>query len=202
MDIKLYEYTPSRSAQVRWTLLELDVPFESRNDRALIGSVELRAIHPLAKLPAIVADGRPLFESAAICTWLADTHADKGLISPSGTWERALHDQWVSFASTEVEAYLWSSARNTFVLPKEKRLPAVFAQNNAELERTLPVLDAHLAAHQYFVDDRFSVTDIIVGNTINWARITGRTDGFTHLNAYLRRLQERPFCPYEKESSD
>lgn len=55
----------------------------------------------MGKVPAVVIDGEPLFEAAAICTYLAGLVPEKGLIAPSGTRERALHLQWVSFALTE-----------------------------------------------------------------------------------------------------
>ncbi len=199
MSLTLYEYPPSRSGRVRWTLLELDIPFESVSDRGLIGAEHFKKVHPLTKLPAIEDDGRPLFESAAICTWLADKHADKGLIAKAGTWERALHEQWVSFALTEVEAHLWSTARNTFVYPKEARLPAVIEQNNAELKRALPVLDNHFAQNEYLVGGAFSVTDIIVGFATNWARMVGAIAEFPNIDAYNRRLLEHPLCPYSKD---
>lgn len=194
MSVTLYEFLPTRSARVRWTLLELDVPFESVEGRDVMGSAQLLKVHPLGKLPAIEDDGRPLFESAAICTWLADKHADRGLAAGAGTWDRALHDQWVCFALAEVEAHLWSSFRNTFVYPEEKRLPVIIEQNNAEVARSLPVLDAYLADHDYLVGDKFSVTDIIVGFTINWARNDGLTKDFDSLNAYVARLRARPLC--------
>ena len=128
MSIELYEFAPTRSQRPLWTLLELDVPHEKISGRELIGSDRLRQAHPLAKLPALKDNGRPLFESAAICTWLADSHPEKGLISPSGTWERALHDQWVAFVLTELEAHLWSTARNQFehYYPEERRVTAIF----------------------------------------------------------------------------
>lgn len=199
MTITIYEYPPTRSARVRWALLELDAPFESRSDQGLIGSDELKKVHPLGKLPAIEDDGRGLFESAAICTWLADKHSDKGLIAPSGTWERALHDQWVAYALSEVEAHLWSTFRNTVIYPEEARVPAIVEQNNMELQRALPVLDHHLAENDFFVGGKFSVTDIIVGFAANWARRSGHTETFPNLNAYTERLLKRPHCPYAAE---
>lgn len=194
MSVTLYEFLPTRSARVRWTLLELDVPFESVEGRDVMGSAQLLKVHPLGKLPAIEDDGRPLFESAAICSWLADKHADRGLAAEAGTWDRALHDQWVCFALAEVEAHLWSSFRNAFVYPEAKRLPVIIEQNNAEVARSLPVLDAYLADHDYLVGDKFSVTDIIVSFTVNWARNDGLTKDFDSLNAYVSRLRARPLC--------
>lgn len=201
MTIALYELAPTRSARVRWTLLELDIPFESVTGEApeFFRSPELRAVHPLGKVPALVDNGRKLFESAAICNWLADSHPEKGLIAPSGSFARALHDRWVAFTLSELEAYLWSSARNTFIYPEAERLPAVFEQNAMEARRALAVFDDHLADAEWLVDGRFSVTDIFAGFALNWARMTELTADFAHVRAYLDRLLARPLCPYRKD---
>jgi len=57
--ITLYGLGPTRSARCQWTLLELGVDFEFIEKRELIGSDELRKIHPQAKLPAIVISFYP-----------------------------------------------------------------------------------------------------------------------------------------------
>jgi glutathione S-transferase len=199
MSLTFFEFGPTRSARVRWTLLELGVPFESIEGREVIGSDRLKGASPLGKVPAIIDEGRPLFESAAICTWLADSHPEKGLVAPSGSWERALHDQWVSFCLAELEAHLWSNARNSFLYPEAKRLPAVLEQNAAEGRRSLEVLDAHLAERPFLVADRFTVTDIIVGFAINWAERIGWVNGLGHCTAYTERLRAMPHCPYGKQ---
>ena len=103
-DITLYGFGPTRSARCRWTLLELDLPFEDIDDRSLIGSEQLRKIHPQSKFPAAVINGQPLFESAAICTYLCDLVPESPLLARPGTFERALHEQWTSFVLTEMEA--------------------------------------------------------------------------------------------------
>lgn len=200
MDIKLYEYAPTRSARCHWTLLEADLEFESI-DRGmeLIRSPELRQVHPLGKLPAALIDGKPLFESAAICTYIADQVPDKQLISPSGTWERALHDQWSYFCLSELEAWLWSSAQNTFVLPEEERVPAVLEQNAKLFRGSASVVDAALREADYLVANRFSVTDIIMSFALNWAGKQGLLDGFGNIEAYLGRLYERPHCTLSRD---
>lgn len=199
--IKLYEFPPTRSARCRWTLLELDVPFESVEDRTLIRSPELKKIHPLGKLPAVLIDDQPLFESAAICTWLADSHADKGLIAPSGTWARALHDQWVCFTLSELEAWLWHSAKHTFVNPEEERMAKIIEPNGREFQAGAKVIEDHLASHDYLVEDRFSVTDIIAAYALNWGRLQGLTRDFGAINGYLDRLYQRPHCSLQQPES-
>ena len=109
--MRLFELSPTRSMRVTWTLNELGMDCERISAPApqIFQHPELEKFHPLHKIPALDVDGKGLFESAAICTYLADQAPEKGLISPSGTWERALHDQWVSFLLTELEAWAWST---------------------------------------------------------------------------------------------
>jgi glutathione S-transferase len=181
---------------VRFTLLELGLPFESVAGPETFAHPDVAAIHPLKKLPAVRDDGRPLFESAAICTWLADSHADKKLVAPSGQWARALHDQWTAFVLTEVEAYLWHTARNLFVLPEEERLNVVFPQNKKAAQIGLGVLDKELRGRDWLIENNFSVTDIIAGYAVCWAYFLDMTEGLSALNAYAERILARPHCPY------
>ena len=194
LNITLYEYGPSRSKQARWALLELGLEFQSISGLEILHSEELNKVNPMGKVPAIVINGEPLFEAAAICTYLADLVPEKKLIAPSGTRERALHLQWVSFALTEMEAYLWSNARNTFVLPEEQRITALFDQNKKAFVHAAEVLDKALEGKDYLVGDQFSVTDILVGFTVNWGDLSGLLLQMPNLQIYLARLKERPHC--------
>jgi glutathione S-transferase len=198
MTITLFEFAPTRSARARWTLLELDLPFESIAGPETFKHAALESVHPLRRLPALLDDGRPLFESAAICTWLADAHPEKGLIAPAGTWERALHDQWVAFTLAELEANLWSTARNQFIYPEEKRVTQIFEQNAEEARRAAGVLDRHLEGRAWLVGERFSVTDIFVGYALNWARLKGLTTRLPNVESYCERLLSMPLCPYQR----
>lgn len=199
-DITLYEYGPSRSKQVRWTLLELGLEFHSVSGLEVLHSEELNAINPMGKVPAVIINGEPLFEAAAICTYLADLVPEKGLIAPSGTRERALHLQWVSFALSELEAYLWSNARNTFVLPEEQRVTTLFEQNNKAFLQAAKVLDKSMEGKDYLVANRFSVTDILVGFTLNWGNLMGLLEQTPNLRRYRERLLERPHCTLNIQS--
>tara|TARA_Y100000588_G_C14122162_1_gene867785 strand:+ start:409 stop:1008 length:600 start_codon:yes stop_codon:yes gene_type:complete len=199
MSYVLYEFAPTRAKRVKWTLLELEIPFDVIDGPNLIGSEKLRKIHPLAAVPAMTINDKPLFESAAICTYLADNSPHKELISPSGTWARAMHDQWVSFALTEMEMYVWTIARNKFVLPKEKRLSNIFEQNAEGYRRGATVLENVLNQQDFLIGNTFSVTDIIVSFTINWGRNIQLLETFPNLNRYLDRLYERQHCTLRPE---
>ncbi|MEM7016990.1 MAG: glutathione S-transferase family protein [Pseudomonadota bacterium] len=196
-DIKLFELGPTRSARCRWTLLEAGLEYESiGNAPEIIGSDELKKIHPLGKLPAALIDGKPLFESAAISTAIADLVPEKNLVAKPGTWSRALHDQWVCFALAEMEAWVWSSELNMldFVIPKHQHVPAIIEQNSMLFKRSAATLDTFLGEADYLVENRFTVTDIIVGYTLNFAEEQKLLDDFQNLQAYQSRLFEREHC--------
>ncbi len=195
--ITLYELSPTRSARCRWTLLEAGLEYESiGNTPDIIGSEALKKIHPLGKLPAAIIDGKPLFESAAIATAIADLVPEQDLVASPGTWARTLHDQWCYFALTEMEAWAWSSELNSndFVIPEEQHVPAIIEQNSMLYKRGAAALDAVLAETRYLIEDRFTVTDIIVGYTLIFGQEQGLLHEFPNLLAYLERLHEREHC--------
>ena len=199
MQVTLYESGTSRSSRCRWTLQEAGIPFEAVSRQGLINSDEVRQLRPLGKLPVAVIDGHPLFESAAICTYIADHAPTADLIAKPGSWGRAMHDQWVSYVLTEMEAWLWNTGVNKYVLPEEQRITAQFEQNDMMFRVSAAELDKIMQTRDWLVDDRFTVTDIIVGWTVNWGRRQGLLDGFDALQAYCTRLLARPHCAFAKD---
>ena len=194
-DITLYENGPTRSARVRWALLETGQDFTAvSGGKEVFSSPELAKAHPLRKVPAATFDKKALFESAALTNYIADISPDANLIAPSGTWSRALHDQWVMFAFTEMEAWLWSSFLNTVLLPEEKKVPAICDQNASFFKRGAKALNQHLIDTDLIVEDRFTAADIIVGYTVNWGRRSNSLGDFGALQKYIDRLAERPHC--------
>ena len=151
-------------------------------------------INPKNRVPALAVEGGILTETGALLEYIADLVPEKELIAASGSWERALHDQWVAFALSELEAFLWHSARNQFVLPEDKRLTNVFEQNAEAFSVAAVAMEQALADQDYLVRNRFSVTDIVVGFTVNWARGMRLLKPFPNLRAYVARLFERPHC--------
>lgn len=202
--IKLFELGPTRSARWRWTLLEAGLEYESIGNRAdIIHSEELRKVHPLGKLPAVIIDGKPLFESAAIATAIADLVPERNLVAKPGSWSRALHDQWVCFALAEMEAWVWSSELNMmdFVFPKEQHVPAIIEQNSLLFRRSAAALDAVLGKSDYLIENRFTVTDIIMGYTLSLGDEQGLVREFPNLVAYLERLYAREHCTLVRHSA-
>src|SRR5262252_7029818 len=78
--MRLYEFPPTRSIRVRWTLQELGVDFEAVRVNLAAGEhrqPEFLAINPAGKLPVLVDDDLVLTESVAIVIHLADKYPEK-----------------------------------------------------------------------------------------------------------------------------
>ena len=81
MKMKLYEFAPTRSIRVRWTLQELGVDFEPIRVNLLAGEhqhPEFLKINPAGKLPVLVDGDLVLTESVAIVLYLADKYSRQG----------------------------------------------------------------------------------------------------------------------------
>lgn len=200
-DIKLFELGPTRSARVRWALLEAGLEFESvQNGVEIFKSKELLEIHPLGKVPAVLIDGQPLFESAAIVTAIADLVPEKNLIARPDSWSRNLHNQWVCFALSEMEPFVQSTEINSidFILPSEEHVPAIIPQNNAMYRKAAMALEKHLSQHEFLVEGRFTATDIVLAYTLCWGQEQKLLDEFPFINDYMERLYAREHCTLSK----
>ena len=151
-------------------------------------------MHPQHKIPSAVIGDLKIFESSAICEYLCDSLPGNNLLAPSGSKERVLHSQWVSFSQSEVEAYLW----HNFLLKRSEKgiesFEEILEMNHHMASEGLRVLNEQLERSEYFCGVHFSLADIIVGWTINWARRGSLTSSFEHLNKYLDKLFERSYC--------
>lgn len=194
--ITLYGNGASRWVRPYWTLQELGLPFEVKRVSVMKGenrSPEYLAVNPFGKLPALTDGDLTLFESAAICTYLADKHPEKGLIPAVGTRERALHDQWVSFAISELEQPLWRITRHSFAYPEAKRSPAEIALAREDFQKTASTFEP--LVNEVLVGSQFTVADILVTYALKWADMFGLLGEHKGLTAYMGRQMARPAFP-------
>lgn len=192
--LTIYGSGGNRAARCIWTVNELGIEAHFVNYSGLIGSDELRLVHPQAKIPAAIINGASIFESAAICMQLCDLHPEKGLLPASGTKERGSATQWISFAQSEIEAYLWHSFRATRLLPDLKASEFPISFNNDMAKSGLQALSSHMDDIDYLLGEEFSVVDIIVSWTVNWAIKLSLVEPESSLHDYIARLKEREAC--------
>jgi glutathione S-transferase len=197
MKMKLYEFGPTRSIRVRWTLQELGVEFESIPINLLAGEhlqPKFLKINPAGKIPVLVDDDLVLTESVAIVLYVADKYSNKGLV-PTELKERAQVNRWLLFAATELEQPLWRIARNTMLYPEDQRLPADVVLASQEFKAMAAVLEEHMQRRQFVVGDRVTVADFVAAYTLDWANEDRLLDDCPQLLAYMKRMYARPNAP-------
>jgi glutathione S-transferase len=196
-DMRLYEFPPTRSIRVRWTLQELGVPFESVTVNLIAGDhrkPEFLALNPAAKIPVLVDGDVVLTESVASVMYLADKYPEHGLL-PGSLAARGQAYRWLLFAATELEQPLWRIARHTNLYPEEQRLPADVAIAGREFVEMAAVLARHMDGRQFIVGAHAGVVDFVTAYTLDWANEARLLGDYPGLRTYMERMYARPKAP-------
>jgi glutathione S-transferase len=192
--MKLYEFPPTRSIRVRWTLQELGVPFESVTVDMLKGehqTPEFAKINPSRKLPVLIDGDLTLTESMAIVLYLGEKYLDKGLM-PRDLAQRAEFYKWIMFAATELEQPLWRISRNTAVYPENKRLPADVPNARDDFMQSAAVLEAHMKGREFLMGNSATIADFVTAYTLDWGNEVQLLESCPNLKAYLTKMYARP----------
>ena len=177
----------SRAMRVLWTLEELGenythIPAGARSEEAF-------KYNPLGKIPALVDGDHVLTDSMAIITYLADKHGK--LTAPAGTPERAQQDALTFWLIDEFDAILWAAAKHSFVLPEDKRMPAVKEVLKEEFSASAQKLSDQLKG-PFLMGDSLTIPDILACHCLNWAVGAKFPRVDEKLFAYAKALRERP----------
>ncbi|MBO6724992.1 MAG: glutathione S-transferase family protein [Rhizobiaceae bacterium] len=178
----------SRLTRVTWMLEELGEPYEIV--KAKQHSEVMYRYNPSGKIPALVDGDLVLTDSAAICFYLGDKHADKGL-GPNTVEERGLMNSWLFFAQAELEPPLWNKLKHRLILPEELRVD-VGPWTKMEFDREIATLEKRLGDKPYAMGERFTAADVIIGHCGQWAGGAKFDIASNKVKAYFARVLSRP----------
>lgn len=185
---KLIGGKKSRAFRVLWALEEMGLEYEL--NPVAPRSDEIRALNPAGKIPALLDGDEVLLDSVAIIQYLADKHGK--LTFPAGTIKRAKQDSFTQFACDEMDGTLWTAARNSFILPEERRVPAIKDTLRWEFTHSMKTLARRLGDNTYLMGETFTVADIITAHCGTWGRGAGFDISEPVVNAYIDRAISRP----------
>jgi glutathione S-transferase len=200
--IKLYYVPRTRSVRPRMVLEELGVPHELvRLDPAKreTHTAEHLARQPLGHVPALEDGDVRMFESAAICLWLAERYGEGRLLPAPGTAARAQAYQWLAFALTELEPPV-AAAGAEKRRPEGQQDPARVEEARQRFRAAAMVVADAVAARQYLLGDEVSAVDFVVGPILSWGKAALGLDGVPGAEEYVRRMRERP--SWKRASAD
>lgn len=187
-DLTLFTNPMSRGRIARWMLEELGEPYETRivNYGPEMKSPEYRAINPMGKVPALKHGDVVVTEGAAICAYVADAFADKGLAPEPGSSDRASYYRWLFFCAGPVEQAV-TNTNLGFVVPEERERMVGYGSKKLVLDTLEGFLE-----NREFVTSKFSAADVYVGAQVIWGLQFGTFDSRPAFEAYAGRLRERP----------
>jgi len=191
---KVVGLAETRAFRVLWMMEELGLDYQHLDYKP--GSDEMKAVNPSGKVPALVEGDDVVLDSTAIIQYLADKHG--GMTYAAGTMERAQQDSYTQFILDELDAALWTAARNSFVLPKDKRVPEIKETLKWEFAQSLKTLEARMGDNEFLMGDTITVPDLILAHCGGWARMAGFDIPDGVLRAYFKRIISRP--AYKKAS--
>jgi glutathione S-transferase/GST-like protein len=190
MTLTLYTAPTPNGYKVSVALEEMALPYE-------VVAVDLQkaeqktpaflAINPNGRVPALVDDGFPIFESGAILLYLAEK---TGQLMPSDPQGKSRVIQWLMFQMGGIGPMMGQA--NVFYRYFPEKIPAAIARYQGEGRRLFTVLDRHLADSEYLAND-YSIADIANWCWVRTAKWSGiDTQGLPHLDRWSAAIAARP----------
>jgi len=193
--MKLYYASQTRAVRPRWLLEEIGAPYTlvrldmSKGEHKMPEYVK---IHPHGAVPALVDGDVTMFESAAICAYLADKFPEKRLAPPVGSPARAPYYQWLIYSMATLEPPVLQVFSHTVMLPEAERSAAAAEEGRAKFGQIADVLTQALEGKSFLLGEQFSAADVMIGSTLIWGQMLGLLNDYPVLAAYVGRLAGRP----------
>ena len=198
--IQLHYYPGNASIIPHILLEELGERFELVHvdrTRAAHKAPEYLKLNPNGLIPVFVDGDLVLYETAAICLHIADTHPQAGLAPAIGTSERAHFYKWLAWMTNTIQAALilyyyperWVDEGNAGGAAQVK------LHAESKIGAMLEQMDAQLASHgkDWFFGERFGVLDAYAFIMCRWTRGFARpARDLPQLGPYLQRVLARP----------
>lgn len=194
-------YAPMSSAVVaHWALEELGVPGIEKVRLDITKGDQKKpdylALNPNGKVPLLVVDGTPIFETIAIISYLGETYGvDKGLYPAAGV-KRAEGMKWMAWTQVTVgEALSRFSHACSERMPKELHHEASATKAKADVEHLVSILEAELtkSKRSYLLGDTFMLCDVHVAGWTSYLAMSGfDLAKWPAVKAYTERCTQRP----------
>lgn len=194
MTVRLHHAPMACSLASRFALVEAGLPHEVVVVRTARGENRTEAylrINPRGKVPALETADGVLTESTAILPYIADLAPAADLLPPTGGFERARAQAWLSFLSSTIHAAFTGLIRAEAFDGCDPE--AVRRLHLQRLSQALRETDEHLAGQDWLLD-RFSLCDLYLLVFLLWRRAPAAAGlpEFANLDRFQQRLLSRP----------
>jgi len=199
--IRLHYGPGYASLAVHALLRELGLPFElvlvDRQNSAHKSPEYLR-LNPNGLIPVFEDGELVLYETAAICLHLVDTHPQAGLAPAIGTAERAHFYKWLMWLTNTVQVRVIDLNYPHRLVDDGNTEGAAQVKRRAhdKLVECLQQIDDELARHgqPWLLGANFGMVDIYAWLMCRWTRnfADHPARSFRHIGPFLQRVMARP----------
>lgn len=208
MSLAFY-YAPMSTAEITDDVLaELGISFERVT--LDIGAGDTRKpdflkVNPNARVPAIVHDGTPIWESSAITMYLGEVFGVDAELYPALGPKRGEAMKWIAWSNVtlgEAGGRLAASSppgsegsvqsNSLDWVPPEQRSASVAGKAKADLAICLKVLDDGLEGRSFLLGE-YSLADTHVQGIVGWlGMMQVNLKQFSNVTGWMKRCGERP----------
>jgi len=150
--------------------------------------------HPMGKVPALEHDGRYLFESAAICRYLA--RISHSSLYDGDAYEKSVIDAWVDLSAIHIGRWLGSIAFNEIVLHGMMGQPLneeTIGEARQFLSEQLPAVEQQLSLNSFLAGDHLTIADAILASLVQLHEITSfEIEPWPNIQRWYASVRGRP----------
>ena len=152
------------------------------------------AASPHCRTPALAGPNGSVFETGAVCLYLAERHPEAGLVIPPGDPRRGRFLQWFHYLATSLQPEVIIQYHPEFYHDHHDRQAALKASSMERIKSVLETLDAALADGPYFFGQQPTVPDFVLGMQTVWDIIfpNGDITAYPNIERHRDALCSRP----------
>ncbi|WP_162046553.1 glutathione S-transferase family protein [Vibrio taketomensis] len=146
-------------------------------------------LNPTGRIPTLVMDEQPIFESAAICIHIAESFADFRLIPELGQPLRPLFFQWLTYLNNTLQNELMLRFYPQRHTSKPQQVESIKQAQEQRLGDIWMVIDQQLCNKRYLLGDELTACDYFLFMLATWSiDLQYSPLSFANLRGYLQRL--------------
>ena len=194
-----FYWSPRSSAtRIYWAIEELGIPYEKVRIDLQAGDQrkpDYLALNPNGKVPLVVDDGVPVFESMAILIHLGQQYGqDKGLWPAVGAKAHGQALAWLVWVAATLSPTMFRYLANTQDrFPAEARNPKQAEMAKTELEKLIGMVEARLTKQPFMVGDSFTYVDLAAASAMGFWKMSGHDfSAYPHIAKWIDVCQSRP----------
>jgi glutathione S-transferase len=186
--MKLYWAPQTRAMRAAWMLEELGIPYQrvriDIRDPASKSEPAFLAASPMGKVPALEDGAVRIWDSGAICGYLADQYPKAGLAPPIGHPDRGRYLMWLMYTNAVIEPAMGEKMTQ---IPSK---PSTYGWGS--FDQMVATLRQGLEPGPWILGERFSAADVLLGSACHFMRAFRMLENEPALFAYADRCMARP----------